>query len=146
MNPLREIRDEFRAAWREPSSRDMTVLALTFFVLLGLVGGYYVFWKSSWYGYLWFGVAIVLALCRLIPSLFRRIFRVWIGIAITLGYIVSRVLLIALFYLAVLPIGLIMRLLGKDPMRRKRDPAASSYWMKRDYDMNTPLERYERQF
>jgi hypothetical protein len=35
------------------------------------------------------------------------------------------------FYLTVFPTGAIMRLLGKDPLRLKRDPAAKSYWIER---------------
>lgn len=146
MNPIKEIREEFRSAWHEPSSKDLTLLALVFFVLFGLIGSYYLFWKGSSSGYVWIGAGVFLCLCRLVPPLFRRIFRWWIGLAITLGYIVSRVLLTLLFYLVVLPTGLLMRLFGKDPMERKRDPATQSYWIKRESDVNTPLERYERQF
>jgi hypothetical protein len=146
MNPIKEIKEEFHSAWKEPSSKEMTMLAVLFLVLFGVLGSYYLFWKGSWSGYVLIGAGIFLCLCRLVPPLFRRVFRLWIGLAITLGYIVSRVLLTLLFYVAVLPTGLLMRLFGKDPMERKRDPAVPSYWSKREYDVNTPLERYERQF
>ena len=36
------------------------------------------------------------------------------------------------FYTTVVPIGLIMRLSGKDPLRLKFDRAARSYWIERD--------------
>ncbi len=36
-----------------------------------------------------------------------------------------------LFFVVVMPVGLIMRALGKDPLRLARDPAAASYWIDR---------------
>lgn len=37
-------------------------------------------------------------------------------------------LLVLVFYLVFAPVGLALRLLGKDPLQQKRDPAAPSYW------------------
>jgi hypothetical protein len=48
-----------------------------------------------------------------------------------LGKIVSPIVLGALFFLAVLPMGLFMRLRGKDLLRLKMDPSAKSYWIER---------------
>jgi hypothetical protein len=53
MNIIKEIRDEIRAVYREPSSRDMTILALLFLVLPGVIGAYLLFWKGAWSGSLW---------------------------------------------------------------------------------------------
>ena len=42
-------------------------------------------------------------------------------------------LVMALIYFAVVtPTGLVMRALGKDPLRLKYDPDAQSYWIHRD--------------
>lgn len=53
------------------------------------------------------------------------------------------VLLVLVFYLVFAPVGIALRILGKDPMQRKIDPAAESYWSERK-----PLDpkRTERQF
>lgn len=45
-----------------------------------------------------------------------------------IGWIVSHVILAAIFFLVVTPIGLIMRLFGYDPMGRRIDRDANSYW------------------
>jgi hypothetical protein len=42
------------------------------------------------------------------------------------------------------PVGLIFRLLGKDPLTRRFDPRASTYWVKHEEPGN--VERYFRQF
>jgi len=49
------------------------------------------------------------------------------------------------FFLTVLPTGVILKLLGKDPMRRKLDPAVNTYWIKRDSDSITK-ELFDNQF
>ena len=46
--------------------------------------------------------------------------------------IVSPIALGIVFYLAVLPTGLLLRLFGKDPLRLKIDRGAASYWIKRE--------------
>lgn len=146
MNVIQEIRDEIRAARRVPSSRDLTILAALFLVLPGLMGAYQLLWKGSGSGWTWIIAGVVLAACRLIPPLFRAIYSFWIGFSIVLGYFVSRILLTLVFLIAVTPTGLIMRALGKDPMERKLDPSAATYWQRKEQEPDPSIERYERQF
>ena len=49
-----------------------------------------------------------------------------------MGKIMAPIIMGALLYLVVTPIGLLMRLFGKDPLRLKMDPSSKSYWIKRD--------------
>ena len=49
------------------------------------------------------------------------------------------------FYLTVLPTGLILKLLGKDPMRRKLDSNQASYWLERE-DGKFEHGRFDNQF
>jgi hypothetical protein len=51
------------------------------------------------------------------------------ALALPVGWSVSHLLLLALFYLVVTPIGLLMKLLGYDPLTRGFDRSASSYWV-----------------
>jgi len=71
---------------------------------------------------------------------------VWISLAVILGYFVSRILLTIIFFLVMLPTGLLMRLFAKDPMDRKLDPDAPTYWIKREEPSDTSVKRYEKQF
>ena len=47
------------------------------------------------------------------------------------GFVVSYVVLALVYFLALTPIGLTMRLLGHDPLSRKFEPGAKSYWKQR---------------
>ena len=61
-----------------------------------------------------------------------------------IGWTVSHVVVSIVFYLVMTPIGLIMRMVGHDPMCRHLDPNASSYWMA--YNPKADSARYFRQF
>lgn len=61
-----------------------------------------------------------------------------------IGLVLSFVLLLVLFALVITPMGLVFRLLGKDPLQRRFDRDASSYWV--PYRRRGGAERYFRQF
>lgn len=146
MKIIEEIREELLAAAVTPSSRDMNILAALFLGFPGLIGAYLAFWKGSSSGYVWMAVGAALAATRAIRPLFLIVYKVWIGVSVTLGYFVSRILITIIFFLVLVPTGFIMRLVGRDPMERKLDPKAASYWKKRESETDYPEERYERQF
>ena len=62
-----------------------------------------------------------------IPGVLRPVYTIWMKIGHAVGWVNTRIILAVLFYALVLPMGLIMRLFGKDPMARKVDKSASSY-------------------
>ncbi len=72
----------------------------------------------------------------------------WVYVAIAvaalpMGLAVSTVVLLVTYLLILTPIGLIMRLLGRDAMTRRLDRSAASYWVPR---AESPAGRYFRQF
>ena len=82
----------------------------------------------------WWAVAVAAAfglVAVLWPALLARPNRWWLKLGVLLGKIVSPIALGILFYVVLVPIGLLMRVLGKDPLRLQRDAAADSYWMRR---------------
>ena len=76
------------------------------------------------------GIFLLLAL--FFPSVLAPANRLWMKFGELLHRIVSPVALGIVFYAAVLPTGLILRLFGKDPLRLRLDPNAESYWIKRE--------------
>lgn len=66
----------------------------------------------------------------------------WMSLAFVMGNIMSRVLVAVFFYGLITPMGLVMRLIGRDKLRRKNTRA--SYWD--DLPKSTDKARYERQF
>ena len=64
----------------------------------------------------------------LAPSALRPVFTAWMAAALPVGWVLSRVILAALYYVFFTPIAVAFRLIRRDALRRQR-PVAASYWM-----------------
>jgi len=78
------------------------------------------------------------------PRCLRWVFVGWILAVFPIGWLVSHTLLAILFYLVFTPVGIIMRLCGYDPMHRRWDRDADSYWKPRTPPDDT--QRYFKQY
>jgi hypothetical protein len=94
--------------------------ALAFAVILVILGG------------------IVLA-AWLQPRWFRGAYRAGATVGFHIAQVLGQVVLAVLFLLVLTPLGLILRLTGKDLLRLKRAPKAESHWQ--PARPATPLER-----
>jgi hypothetical protein len=77
-------------------------------------------------------VAALFALATLFfPAALTPLNRQWTRLGALLHRIVNPLVLGLIFLLTIVPIGLIFKILGKDPLRLKRDPKATTYWIER---------------
>ena len=78
------------------------------------------------------GAALVFVLLTLLwRAPLAPLNKMWMKLGALLYLIVSPIVMALLFYLTVTPLALLMRVLGKDPLRLRRDPNAASYWIER---------------
>jgi len=77
------------------------------------------------------------------PQLLKYVFVGWIVAVFPIGWTVSHLLLGFIYFFILTPIGLLLRLLGQDPMNRSFDPGAKTYWSTHE---QAPVARYFRQF
>jgi len=89
------------------------------------------------------GIFLLLALIA--PSVLAPANRLWMKFGELLHRVISPIALGIIFYFAVLPTGLMLRLFGKDPLRLRRDPQAESYWIRRE-PPGPPSESLNNQF
>ncbi|HWA38242.1 MAG TPA: SxtJ family membrane protein [Burkholderiales bacterium] len=82
-----------------------------------------------WWAFVVAGVFAALALAR--PALLAPLNRQWLKLGLLLGKIVSPIALGVVFYAVLMPIGLLMRLTGKDPLRLRFERDSESYWIAR---------------
>ena len=74
-------------------------------------------------------IAAVLVLAAVVwPQGLSPVYSIWIKIGDGLGWINSRIILGIVFYGMFTPMGLMMKVLGKDPLQKKPDPQATTYW------------------
>jgi uncharacterized membrane protein len=79
------------------------------------------------------------------PQVLKPLNKIWMTISIILGWFMTRVILIILYYFALTPIGLLSKLLKKDFLDLKIQTEKQSYWKKRNNKKFDPVD-YERQF
>ena len=124
------------------SERNFGLVFAGFFALLGalsLYGG-----AERWH--YWFPLAGVFAvLAYAAPRLLAPLNRLWAKVGLLLHMVISPVILGILFYVCVTPIGMLMRISGRDPLRRKLEPAAKTYWITREPPGPAP-ETFNNQF
>ncbi len=89
------------------------------------------------------GIFLILSFIAL-PAL-RSFHKLWMMLALVLGFIMSRIILTLLFYIILTPIALIARISGKKFMLLGFDKSASTYWEKRENPAKQQIN-YERQF
>jgi hypothetical protein len=81
----------------------------------------------------------------IIPAILKPLQKVWMTLAILMGWVMTRVLMTVLFYAAITPIGILMRLLGKDLLDQRLEPNKKSYWQIRPFTPRVPSD-YEKQY
>ncbi len=131
---------------REPSPRELQWFGALLAVFLGLIGTL-AWWRtgSTTPRNILGGIGLaVAAVYYAVPQFRRSIFLIWMAVVYPIGWAVSHLLLAATYYLVLTPIGWIMRAFGRDPMQRKFDRGAASYWV--EHDPGSDSARYFRQF
>ena len=131
-----------------PSDKQLRQFSLLLAVLLGGLAGWLA-WKSH-SAALVAGLGTVAAAAGLIgilrPGLMRVVYVVWMAAAFPIGWFVSHLLLAAIYYLVITPIGVIMRVCGYDPMQRRFDRQAKTYWKPREDQDKDDTKRYFKQY
>ena len=76
------------------------------------------------------------------PTALSYLYRGWIRLGLALGWVNTRVILTLLFAISIVPVGLLMRVCGRDRMARKLEPDSASYRVpsrqRADKDMEHP--------
>jgi len=75
--------------------------------------------------------AVFLAAALIAPGSLAPLNRLWFRIGILLGKVVTPLVMGVLWFVVVTPVGVLMRLFGKDPLRLKHELSVKSYWIER---------------
>lgn len=91
--------------------------------ILGAIGGY------------------LLVIGALAPGSLKHIYKLWMGMAFAMGWVVSRVLLVLLFYIIMTSIAIIARIFRKQFLDTQFRDGRTSYWVKRDGSRRVNYEK-----
>ena len=113
----------------ELDARGLRRFGLTFAGIVAVLFGLVLPWLFDrglpWWPWAFGALVSVWSLAA--PASLRPFYRGWMRFGLLLNAVMSRLVLGVVFYVVVLPIGLVLRLRGHDPMARRLDPDASSY-------------------
>lgn len=127
-----------------PSSRDLRVFSVLWLLFCGGAG--VLAWQRGSGRFavaLWAVGAAGGAAGVGFPPAMRYVYLAAIYLTAPMGFVISHLLLGAVYYLVLTPTGLIMRLLGHDPLARRFEPQKKTYWHHRSE--SKPAPSYFRQ-
>ena len=132
----------------KPTRTQLHVFGAAWLVFLGLAGAVVLRRTGSApaAAAIWAAAVAGPAASWLAPGVFRI---VYVGLAYAawpIGVVVSVAVLMVVYYLVLTPIGLVMRLLGRDTMGRTFPSADRSHWLPRPHGPEADVRRYFRQF
>ena len=129
--PAPRVLRQFAAAW------------LVFFLALG--AHQYLVCQHPAAGVALMGIAVVMGVLGLInPATMRWVFVTWMVVAFPIGWLISLLMLLLMFYGVITPVALLFRMRGRDLLRRRRDPSGTTFWLPKETPRD--VRRYFRQY
>ncbi len=129
------------------STREIRQWALVMTAALTLVGilWQFVFHRPQAAQVFWIIAAAFLLPGLIWPGALKPIYPAWLKFSEALGWFNTRLILTLTFFLVFSPIGLVLRLLGKDLIKERWDRRAASYWIDLPEKPFDP-DKYENQY
>jgi hypothetical protein len=110
------------------SERSFGIMFAVVFAIIGLWplvrGGSVRLWPLA-------AATVFLGAAIMAPRALLPFNRLWFRLGMVLSKVMTPLVMGVLFVVAVMPVGFLMRLFGKDPLRLRREPRAESYWIER---------------
>ncbi len=104
-------------------------------------GGIFKHWHFFIIAGIWITAAILLFCGIFSPRSLRRVYVAWMGVALALGWIVSRAILVLLFYFVITPIRMVAQLFGKKFIDIDFSRVSASYWVERGSSKKIDYEK-----
>ena len=90
----------------------------------------------------WGSACVLIMLVALgLPGLIRWIYIPWMAMSLFIGHIINTIILATVFYLLITPMGILMKIVGNDPMSRSLDKNALTYRKKSNTFNKNNFER-----
>ena len=129
-----------------PSLRQLNVFGILWLLFFSAIGGGLLKGESSVLvaTVVWGIATVVPAIGWVVPEFMRIVYVGMAYLTYPIGFVVSYLIMVMVYYLVLTPIGLAMRLFGYDPMNRHFDNNTDTYWCSREQDDR--FDAYFRQF
>ena len=125
--------------------KQLREFGLTMGIILVILGAIALWRGKPIYLHLLIAAGIFIGFGLGFPKPLKPIHKIWMSFSIIIGFFVSRLILSVLFYAVLTPIGLIMRIFGKDILDQRIDKNKHSYWQEVKDGIKS-RESYENQY
>ena len=139
----------FKSIWQDileikSTEKELREFGIVIGIFFGLIAGLLA-WKGK--PYLVFASLAVpfLVLAFTNPFLLKPFQKVWMGLAVTIGWFMSRLILSIVFFLVITPLSLAIKLSGKKFLDPDFKKLGDTYWNLKPAE-DLPKDRYEKQY
>ena len=115
------------------------VLAVLFGLLIPLIR--YGIDLPAWPQWPWVIALVMVSWSLIHPGSLGVVHTPWMKFATVAQWVNTRIIMFIIFYLVIFPIGLLLRLFGKDAMHRRFDHKLDTYRVKPDEQDNSHMEK-----
>lgn len=127
------------------SKKDLRSFGITLGIFFGLLAIFFL-WRGRVHSFIWLGASgFFLGFGLLAPRVLKPIQKIWMSLALLIGWVMTRVILTLIFYAVLTPIAQLARLFGKRFLNTAFREDVKSYWMVRSVPESSK-ESYEKQF
>ena len=129
----------------DSSEKALKEFGVTMAMLCGLIAAMHA-WRTGHTAIGWFAGAVLFLLSGLFqPTKLKILQKIWMSLALLMGWIMTRVILSVIFYLVLTPLAWIAKIFGVDFLRPRAQKSAQSYWVPSKIT-RSDLDNYKQQF
>jgi hypothetical protein len=126
------IRHEIKEVFLKANKQEYRKFGITIGIVICLISAF-LLWKTKGNAPYYLGVGIgFLFFGFIFPNTLKYVYMVWMGFAVVMGFVMSRLILSLLFFLLFTPVGIVTRFLAKDLLKENWDKDTKSYWIIRE--------------
>lgn len=131
------------ATIRELNTRELRSFGLSTGAIVGVLFGGLIpwLWGLSYPLWPWVILAVMGMLALIAPKSLRPVYRLWMRIGLLISKVTTPIIIGIIFAFIIIPVGLVMRIFGWDPLDRQFDANIETYRKEPDSQSTGALER-----
>jgi len=98
-------------------------------------------WGLKYPAWPWVFLAVLGLWAMVMPKSLQPVYRLWMRIGLLISKLTTPIILGIVFFLVIMPIGLVARIFGRDPLNRRFDTDAGTYRIEKDSQSAEALEK-----
>lgn len=129
-------------AVKQPARKDLRIFSLIWSAIFLTIGTLPIASGGGVRAWALVPSGVFLAVGFICPEIVSGFYKIWVKFGEFVGGIISKAILVLLFFGLIFPYGLLFKIVGKDPLKRKQNPKPFSYWILRETQPGSLKNQY----